>query len=135
QVKSPLAAGLAALAVLVAVPSPSTSAETTPGPDQIGVFSKPFVEPGRNCHKEKIQGRTEKICKPAAVSVVVLPNGRILYWDGLEGFENIQHGTAAEAGDAAVNDQSRVLTLGAHPRWTKPTPVDGGANPNGYHDE
>src|SRR5438309_2157270 len=79
--------------------------------DPVRVFGKPFAEPGPKCHNEKVQGQATKVCKPAAVSVVVLPNGRILYWDGLEGFENIKYGTAAEAGDAAVNDQSRLLSL------------------------
>jgi hypothetical protein len=104
----------------------------TPDPAVVGAFGRPFAEPGPKCHTKQLHGRKTKICKPAAVSVVVLPDGRILYWDGLEGFENIQHGTVAEAGDAALNDQSRVLSLGRHASWARPTPVDGGANRKGY---
>src|SRR5438132_2462985 len=129
-----IAATLGVLFLSVGLPGPTTSAQDAAGPDQIGAFSQPFVEPGPNCQDEQVQGRTEQVCKPAAVSVVVLADGRILYWDGLEGFENIQHATALEAGDAAVNDQSRLLDLSG-PTWTTLTPVDGGANPSGYQDE
>ena len=128
---------LAALAALAVFPASAPKAVTlpgvpTPGPAVVGAFGRPFVEPGPNCHTERLHGQEAKVCKPAAVSVVVLPDGRILYWDGLEGFENIKLNTVAEAGDAAVNDQSRVLTLGGHPSWARPTPVDAGANPKGY---
>src|SRR5438552_2900267 len=120
--------------LLAFLPGGSSHAAGGPTPAQVGSFSRPFVEPGPNCHRERVGGRETKVCKPAAVSVVVLPDGRVLYWDGLEGFENIQHSTVAEAGDAAVNDQSRVLDLRG-PSWSTPEPGDGGANPNGYDDE
>jgi Domain of unknown function (DUF1929) len=130
---------LLALAFLPGTPthaSTLTAADATAAnPASVGVFGTAFEEPGPNCTTTTSQGQKTKVCKPAAVSVIVLPDHRILYWDGLEGFENIQHGTATEAGDAAINDQSRVLTLGAHPSWAKPTPVDGGANPKGYPDD
>ena len=129
-----LAAVAAALVALVLVPGVSTQAEGGPLPSQVGTFGKPFAEPGPKCEKKKLDGQDTKICKPAAVSMIVLPGGRILYWDGLEGFENIQNGTAFEAGNAAVNDQSRVMSIDPH-RWSFPTPNDGGANAKGYDDE
>jgi hypothetical protein len=70
-------------------------------------------------------------CKPAAVSVNVLPDGRVMYYDGLEGTENVRTSIVAEFGHNAGNDQSRVLDLKG-PSWTTPSPADGGANPNGY---
>ena len=58
----------------------------------------------------------------------MLANGHILYWNNLEGTENIKLNTVAEAGDAAANSQSRVLTLGpGGPSWAVPSPSDGGA--------
>ncbi len=99
-----------------------------------GAFSAPFAEPGNNCPFET-QGNPTGVtkaniaCKPAGVSVVVLPNGKLLYWDGLEGEENIKYSIVIEYGDIAGNDQSRVLDLktAGSPSWTKPAPPDGGA--------
>jgi len=75
-------------------------------------------------------------CKPAGATVVMLPDGNILYWDALEGTENVELSIVAEYGFVSENDQSRVLTLSPSgntvvPSWTRPSPVDGGANPNG----
>ena len=58
----------------------------------------------------------------------MLANGRILYWNNLEGTENIQLNTVAEAGDAAANGQSRVMTLGPNntASWAVPSPSDSG---------
>jgi galactose oxidase-like protein len=106
------------------------------GPAQVGAFGTPFAEPGPNCPHEFAgsDGTAADIkCKPAAVSVVMLPDGRILYWDGLEAEENINLSIVNEIGDKAVNDQSRVLDLsGPSPSWIQPTPVDGGANGTDY---
>ena len=57
-----------------------------------GAFSSPFAEPGPACPNETNGSnaqdtRKDIACKPAAVSVVVLPGGKLLYWDGLEGEE------------------------------------------------
>lgn len=101
-----------------------------------GSFSAPFAEPtiaGRRTSEKciKIDGRW--VCKPAAGSVALLPDGRFLYFNALEGTENIETSILTEIDDAFVNDQTRVLTLGANdkPTWRRPEPVDGGANPDG----
>ncbi len=114
-------------------------------PSVVGSFSAPFSDPrpadqaGRVCAGET-EGTSQPAdvtkdgieCRPAGVSVVVLPNGRLLYWDGLEGEEDINVTEVLEIGDRAVNDQSRVLTpnYGNLPgsSWSNPTPVDAGAN-------
>jgi hypothetical protein len=64
--------------------------------------------------------------------VVVLPGGRILYWDGLHNEETIQSSATLEIGDRARNDQSRVLILNKR-AWRTPKPGDSGINRNGYH--
>ena len=98
-----------------------------------GEFAAPFEEPGVVCAADP-DGRA--ICKPAAASTVVLADGRVLYWDALEGEEDVELSTAAEYGDAAQNDQSRVLRLrGTRPAWSVPSPADGGANPDGAPEE
>jgi len=102
-----------------------------------GTFGAPFAEPGVSCPREN-EGMPANNpiasgnCKPSAVSMAVLPNGRIAYWDGLEAEENVRYNIVAEIGDAAVNDQSRVMTINdSNPSassWVQPTPVDGGAS-------
>lgn len=94
-----------------------------------GEFSAPFEEPGGDCPHGLPLSETEgKVtCKPTAVNIVNLPNGKLLYWDGLEGEENVDLSIVLELGDKAINDQSRLLDLSG-PSWTQPSPVDGGAN-------
>jgi hypothetical protein len=90
-----------------------------------GTFSAPFEEAGPKCAKDA-KGHT--ICKPAGVSVAALADGTVLYWDGLEGMEDVRYNTVLEIGDTAQDDLSRVLDLrGATPRWARPHSVTGGA--------
>jgi hypothetical protein len=137
---------------------------TVTDPATGGVFGAPFVEPGVSCPGETegasatdpynananvpTQGpetnRTaaDIACKPAGVSVVDLPtpNGdpspvNVLYWDGLEGEENIDFNIVAEYGDKAGFDQSRLLQLDTtNPRnssWVTPNNPTGGAAADG----
>src|SRR5438132_6235139 len=92
-------------------------------PGQVGAFAPPFEEPGPRC---VTRPDGTQVCKPAGSASIVLANGRILYWNNLEGTENIKLNTVAEAGDAAANSQSRVLTLGPDgtPSWSVPSPSD-----------
>jgi hypothetical protein len=102
-----------------------------------GSFAAPFVEPtiaGQPTADKCIADAAgELVCKPAAGTMAMLADGRILYWDALEGTERVQFSVVLEFGDQAANDQSRVLTLGPGdvPSWAQPTPADGGANPGG----
>src|SRR5258706_2549705 len=100
-----------------------------PDPARAGRFGAPFEEPGPHC-APKPDGT--QVCKPAGASVVVLDTGRVLYWNALEGTENVKLNTVAEFGDVAIDDQSRVLDLsGPAPSWSRPSPNDGGAKPKG----
>lgn len=74
-----------------------------------------------------------KDCLPAGASQSLLADGRILYWNAIEGSEDLDQPDEAivpMGGDRARNDRSRVLTLdwakltGA--RWEEPV------NPTGY---
>ena len=112
---------LLAVAVVTTAPGLAT---THRDPSAVGAWSSPFEEPGPACTTDS---KGLQHCKPAGASVVVLTNGDILYWNALEGTENVQHNTVLEFGQQAVNDQVRLMTLGAHPTWTKTTPDDGGA--------
>ena len=123
-----------------------------------GSFGAPFEEPflagrrtgadcieraPRNAAERRIAGPDGKYvdCKPAAVSANLAPNGKIPYWNGLEGTENIgtedgvpDSSIATEFGAASIDDQTRELVLGARKRWIRPRPLDGGGNPNGAPD-
>lgn len=127
---------LLALAVAGLV-AEATAATTVParaapsGPEVVGHWTPPFEEGGSEtprCHDEK--GRT--VCKPVGQAVSVLPDGRILYFNGVEGDENIGRLFFTEAAPAARNSQARLLDLRSGVlRWDVPAPVDGGgSNPN-----
>ncbi|MGH2754419.1 MAG: galactose oxidase-like domain-containing protein [Actinomycetota bacterium] len=137
------------VAILSVVILAQTGATAAPNPAaELGEFSPPFTEPEINGQptEEKCvphdhaNGHQDGEwpsehdedhafdCKPAAGSVAALPNGEVLYWNALEGTENVKAGIVAEFGDVSVNDQGRVLDLrGSKPTWTKPAPLDGGA--------
>ena len=115
---------------LPVLPGVTTANESSNvNPEEGGGFSSPFTEPGPECPHEPLRDTTEAriVCKPAAVNVIALPNGKILYWDGLEAEEDVNLSIVAELGDKAVDDQSRLLDLSG-PSWSEPSPVDGGAN-------
>jgi len=102
-----------------------------------GVFSAPFEEPriGNVTTQDRCVVDSDGVtrCKPAAGSVSVLPNGRIVYWNALEGTERIERSLITDYGSVALNDQSRLLNLATNPpTWTVPSPSDAGANPGGY---
>jgi hypothetical protein len=135
-----------ALALAVVAPPRSAHADLLGGlvgtggactPQSCGSFTAPFAEPtiaGQPTTAKCIPDASgQPICKPAAGSVAILDDGRILYWDALEGTERVQFSVILEYGDKAANDQTRLLTLGSGdaPTWAQPDPVDGGANPGG----
>ncbi|MFL5913163.1 MAG: galactose oxidase-like domain-containing protein [Gaiellaceae bacterium] len=124
-----------------AVPGVTNSGEgDIKDPTVGGRFGSPFAQPGPACPHETEgaedpraqKTRDDITCKPAGVSVVVLPNGNVLYWDGLEAEENVDYSVVTEIGDKAVNDQSRVMRIDfSNPfrsTWLSPNPVDAGAN-------
>ena len=125
-----LSAGLAA-AGLAAVPGASAQ---TDDPAAVGQFLAPFEdqrpEEGSGPCITDADGR--QLCKPAAASMSVLTDGRILYWDALEGTENVDTTVVIEGGVTQQNARTRVLDLGGDsPVFTTPSPEDGGANPDG----
>jgi hypothetical protein len=120
------------------IPGVTNSSVASPGDPAIGgSFTKPFAEGGPSCpHETQGSGssatRNDITCKPAGVSVVALPSGKLLYWDGLEAEENVQYSVVIELGTKAVNDQSRLLSLNldnpSGSGFSKPSPVDAGAD-------
>jgi hypothetical protein len=97
-------------------------------PSVTGVFGAPFEEPGERCFPD---GEGGQQCKPAAGSVGMLPNGKLIYWDALDSIQETQAGVALEFGHKARNDMARLLDLrGAEPVWELSDP-DTAADPAG----
>jgi Domain of unknown function (DUF1929) len=71
----------------------------------------------------------ESLKIPPAVSMAMLPDGRIVYWGGLEGIENGTAPVAADGGRAIIESRVRVLDLrDGTPSWRKTTPEAGPAH-------
>lgn len=98
-------------------------------PARVGKVDRPFVEPtidGRSTEQKRIEGADAKFprCKPAAGSIALLRDHRLLYHNALENTEGVRHSIIAEYGQTSSNDQSRLLDLsGRTPEWRKPEPV------------
>lgn len=134
----------------------TSSQDTVVGGDQVvqttqtgdpvkGFFSEPFAEPTIMVDGEAVETDEKCItredgtdeCKPAAGTMALLRDGRLLYLNALEGTENVELSIVKEFGEVSVNDQSRVLALDDNdtPSWLKPSPLDAGANPDGNDSE
>ncbi|TVP57071.1 MAG: DUF1929 domain-containing protein [Halomonadaceae bacterium] len=110
-----------------------------------GHFSTPFAEPTITSEGEVIETDEKCItnsegmqeCKPAAGTIALLADNRLLYTNALEGTENIELSIVAEFGEVSINDQSRVLSLDAegNPTWERPQTLRAGANPDGNDSE
>ena len=70
-----------------------------------------------------------RACLPAAGSIVQLADGRVLYWNALEGTEQIPDNAVLEGGTLTINDQSRLLALkpNGKAQWMLPHAFDGGS--------
>jgi hypothetical protein len=91
-------------------------------PARVGAFAAPIEEPtGHVC--ANAQDLAPK-CKPAGQAIAILATGnRALYWDGLEGTNQVKYSMVIEFGHVAQSDQSRVLDLsGPAPTWSVPDP-------------
>ena len=126
----------------------TTQTEEPAAPDSYnskGTFSEPFAEPTIIVDGEAVETDEKCItradgmdeCKPAAGTMALLKDGRLLYLNALEGTENVELSIVAEFGEVSVNDQTRVLSLDENdnPSWIKPSPLDAGANPDGNDSE
>jgi hypothetical protein len=112
-----------------------------PDPAKAGSFAKPFREDGKPDDADTAGCKTPgdgATCLPAAASVISLPNGKILYWNALEGTESVKLNAVAEGGDLTLDDQTRVLSLNqddpAASSWVPTEPARGGANLSGNKD-
>jgi hypothetical protein len=130
------ALGLAAFGSFVAAPSHAACVGTTTD-CRDGRFTDPFAEPTvlgvTTTQKCVTDSNGQLACKPAAGTLALLPDDRLIYFNALEGTENVELSIVAEFGTVSANDQTRVLSFNSAgvPSWSRPTPVDAGANPDG----
>ena len=113
---------------LVALAVGSAKAAT---PAEVGAWTAPFEEGGSARPRcANLDGRI--VCKPTAVGAAVLPDGRVLYMNGIESGENVQYAAVPEAASEARDSLSRVLDLrSGSPVFSIPSPETGAAtNPN-----
>lgn len=85
---------------------------------QVGRWSAPFWEGGASAFDPPSAERAERY--PAAATAVVLPDGRLLYWNALEASENGDVWLAgADYSIVLENARVRLLDLRSpEPRWT-----------------
>jgi hypothetical protein len=116
--RRPVAIVCSAAAVVAAVP-PAVMGHA----DAVAGSLSPVISQGARpeCATPKYQPTDGYRCPPAAMAVAVLPTGKVLFWDGLEGMNRVQLNVVAEFGDVAQNDQSRVADFrGGAAQFTTP---------------
>jgi hypothetical protein len=135
--RRPARVGFAIVAALALVeglcPGGAARAEAE-DPARVGAFAAPIEEPtGHVC--ANAQDPAPK-CKPAGQAIAILATGnRALYWDGLEGTNQVKYNFPIEFGHVAQSDQSRVLDLsGPAPTWSVPDPEHAVGGENGNPD-
>lgn len=95
---------------------------------KVGEWSRPFAEIPMFA-KRPPKNVKESLKSPPAVSIATLPNGKLVFWGGLEGVENGTAPIAADGGRANINSRVRMLDIRrGEPRFEKSTPEDGGAH-------
>jgi hypothetical protein len=97
-------------------------------PEQVGRWSPPLEEGGLGTPRCVANSNGEKTCKPVGQAMAVLPDGRVFYYNGAEGQENAELGSANGA-PKLRDSQSRILDLrGETPHWALPGQPGGGAS-------
>ena len=127
-----LALASAVIGSLIVSPSPGQAESPVDDLARLGAWTPPFEEGGaavprcQTVEKEGWQnGQLE--CKPAAAQIIALPDGRVLYWNGIEGYENVDQSAGWQAPPMSRNAHARLLDLrGGTPVFATPFPATGG---------
>ncbi|MDQ3963724.1 MAG: DUF1929 domain-containing protein [Actinomycetota bacterium] len=118
----------ASVLVLLATASSGATASDAAKAEKVGDWSMPFAELNLFAKRPPETPKESKRIPPA-VAMSMLPDGRILYWGGLESLEDQTYPTAADAPRVITKSRTRLLDLsGKEPRWSTPRPEDGGAH-------
>ncbi len=100
--------------------------------DLIGQWTVPFEEGGAASPRCVTLESGEMVCKPAAQAMAMLPDGRVFYYNGFEGQENVRTGVLTDFGARGRDSTARLLDLRrGTPAWSTPSPATGGGtDPN-----
>jgi len=99
-----LSTAVLAAAVLGTTSAPARAESAGRAPDQIGSWTPAFEE-GGSAVPRCVHGTADQwLCKPAAANITALPDGRVLYYNGLEGSENVRNAVLFEIAPASRND-------------------------------
>jgi Domain of unknown function (DUF1929) len=118
--------------------APAVSAAPEGDPGTVGSWSTPFEEGGVNTPRCRLvpndspnDPRKRLQCKPTAVTSAMLPDGRVLYGNGIESEENAEDTAVPSLSPEARNDRTRVLDVrGGRASWLVPhNETADGANP------
>lgn len=117
--------GAALLAFSLIVAGSGGAHAAAPSPAKAGLWSAPFAEKSLFARRPpRTPAESKEI--PPAVSMAVLPDGRVIYWGGLEGLEDSAAPLALDAGRSAKLSRARLLDLRhGKPSWTTPVPETG----------
>ncbi|MGH2829568.1 MAG: hypothetical protein ACRDJM_03700, partial [Actinomycetota bacterium] len=105
--------------LVVAGAGPATAAEL----DEAGRFLSAF-SPNGDFNAAPPANVDQSMRYPTAVSIAALPNGKFVYWNGLEDLENDTYPLATDAARMSLSSRSRQMVLPG--TWQTPTPEDGG---------
>jgi hypothetical protein len=120
---------------------PAALAAPEDDPAVMGAWSAPFEEGGDETPRCEIVSDPDDaadpsperlLCKPTAVTVAVLPDGRVLYGNGLESQENAEETVVPSLAPESRDSRTRVLDLlDGTPEFTIPeNETSDGVNPN-----
>lgn len=123
---------IAVVGVVLALPfgfmAQAVAAPSGSDPAVVGQWTEPFEEGGAEQPRCERDEQSTIICKPAAVTMAALPDGRAFYANGIEGAENVRFSYALELGVRTINDRTRVMDFsGDEVEWTTPDPERGGS--------
>ncbi|HVL91146.1 MAG TPA: galactose oxidase-like domain-containing protein [Actinomycetota bacterium] len=129
----PLAAVLALLGTLIAGGSVPAAAAS---PSTMGQFLPAFSENG-HFDAAPPSNVSESTRYPTAVSLAAMPNGKLVYWNGLENLESDRYPLATDANRISPGSRSRQLAFDANgaPIFQVPTPEDAGEDPGDPDDQ
>jgi hypothetical protein len=128
-----LSLGAAVLGALLTLSGPVAQAQVAGLPDVVGAWTEPFEEGGVGTPRCVPSDENDPdgfiVCKAVAQAAAVLPDGRIVYYNGLEATENAEPGPlpAGKLPPASRDSQTRVLDLrSGTPTFTVPAQGRGG---------
>lgn len=123
-----VAVGVAVLGLPLALVGQAVAAPGGGDPAVVGQWTAPFEEGGADVPRCERDAQDYILCKPAAVTMAALPDGRAFYANGIEGAENIRFSYALELSPRSIRDQTRVMDFsGKEVEWITPEPDNGGS--------